>query len=102
VLRVWDAETGRQKLAARTDEGPLLGVAVSGDGLRLVSGSSDGTVRVWDAETVQEKLLLKRAPATCPARSIAFSDDGTRILVAGDGAVHVWEAERASGEGPRQ
>jgi WD40 repeat protein len=99
VLRIWDAETCQEKLACKARVGPLVGVAFGGDGRWLVSGSRDGTVRIWDTETGQEKLLLHRPPSRA-AFSIAVSDDGARVVVGGDATVHVWEAERASGDRP--
>ena len=56
-MRVWDVETGeclKVMELGHTNEGhtnEVRSVAVSGDGKRVVSGSSDHTVRVWDVET---------------------------------------------------
>jgi WD40 repeat protein len=50
TVRVWDAETGVEKLTLKGHTGPVTSVAISGNGKRLISGGDDGTVRVWDAE----------------------------------------------------
>ena len=66
--------------------------AFSPDGTRIVSGSTDKTVRLWDAATGQ--------PIGQPLRghdnwvtTVAFSPDGTRIASAGvDGTIRLWDA----------
>src|SRR5262249_3617386 len=91
VVRIWDAETGQQKLACKAREGPGAGVAFGGHSRWMVSGNKDGMVTVWDDETGQEKLTLTRA-AVRNTFSIAISEDDTRILVGGDGTVNIWDA----------
>jgi WD40 repeat protein/tRNA A-37 threonylcarbamoyl transferase component Bud32 len=49
TVRVWDADTGVEKLTLKGHTGPVTSVAISGDGKRIISGGDDGTVRVWDA-----------------------------------------------------
>jgi len=52
-------------------------VAFSHDGLWLVSGSGDGTVRIWDAETgVVQRTLEGHLDSVS---SVAFSRDGRRL-----------------------
>ena len=47
-MRVWDAQSGECLMLTLEDSGSVLSVALSDDGTRIVSGSSDMTVRVWD------------------------------------------------------
>jgi WD40 repeat protein len=51
TLRVWDVETGRELRTLKGHTDAVNGVAVSGNGTRVVSASWDNTVRVWDVET---------------------------------------------------
>ena len=66
-------------------------VALSADGTRIVSGSSDESVRVWDASTGNELRVLDGH--TKRVNSVAFSVDGTRIVSgSSDESVRVWDA----------
>ncbi|KIM80637.1 hypothetical protein PILCRDRAFT_822370 [Piloderma croceum F 1598] len=71
--------------------GPIMAVAFSGDGTRIVSSSSDESVRVWDASTGVELKELKGH--TNLVNSAGFSSDGTRIVSSSaDNSVRVWDA----------
>ena len=66
-------------------------VAFSPDGRRIVSGSTDNTLKVWDAATGQETLTLKGH--TSWVMSVAFSPDGRRIVSGSDDkTLKVWDA----------
>ena len=69
-------------------------VAFSPDGSRIVSGSTNGTLRVWDVATGEELAELKGHEMY--VTSVAFSPDGSRIVSSGDNTVRVWDA--ATGE----
>jgi WD40 repeat protein/serine/threonine protein kinase len=72
--------------------GNVLGVAFSPDGRRVLSSSSDGTVRLLDAQT--GKLL--RTMNHPRARSVAFAPDGKRAISTGwggDGSLRLWDLE---------
>lgn len=66
-------------------------LAFSADGLRLVSGGTDGTLRVWDAATGAE--LHRVAVPDATAVVVAFSADGSRLAAAfGDRKVRLFDA----------
>ncbi|CAA7260761.1 unnamed protein product [Cyclocybe aegerita] len=65
-------------------------VAFSSDGMRIVSGSQDRSVRVWDASTGAELKVLN---GHCNrVYSVAFSSDGTRVSGSSNNSVRVWDA----------
>jgi WD40 repeat protein len=49
TVRVWDAESGKQKAALDWKIGKVRAVAVAPDGMTAAAGG-DGTVVVWDVE----------------------------------------------------
>ncbi len=77
-VKVWDAETGTEKLALKGHANGVASVGFSPDGKCIVTGSQDLTARVWDAETGTEKLALKGH--TGFVSSVAFSPDGKHIV----------------------
>src|SRR6202042_300073 len=72
---------------------PVNSVAFSHDGKRIVSGSSDQTIRVWDAET-GEAISKPISGHEHFVNSVAFSHDGKRIVSGSwDKTIRVWDAE---------
>ena len=77
-----------QILADHADQ--VRSVAVTPDGTRAVSGSSDGSVRVWDLTAAREQAVL--TGHTDWVRSVAVTADGTRAVSGSDdGSVRVWD-----------
>jgi len=67
-------------------------VAVTPDGLRIVSGSGDNTIVVWDLETGTQIHRFSGHQAS--VNSVAVSPDGRRIVSeSSDHTVAVWDLE---------
>ena len=91
TLVLWTDRGGmvtRQDLAGQSDE--VSSAAFSADGLRIATGSNDGTVRLWNAQTgvpVGEAIRGHTEWVT----SVAFSPDGSSVASGGhDRTVRVW------------
>ena len=71
-------------------------VDFSSDGLRLVSGGWDRTIRIWDMETHRCLRVFEGIPkhSDYEVFAVSFSPDGSQV-VAGhrNGAVTLWNAE---------
>src|SRR6266550_9378058 len=71
----------------------VISVAFSQDSKRIVSGSSDKTIRVWDADT-GEVVVGPLKGHTDRVISVAFSQDSKHIVSgSSDKTIRVWDAE---------
>ena len=74
-----------------TQRGPNRNFDVHPDGKRIISSSSDQTVKVWDPVIGQETLTLKGH--TAGVTSVAISSDGLRVASGSwDQTVRLWDA----------
>ena len=98
-MRLWDASSGECVRKLRWQSGMVRSVALSADGDRIVSGSSDGTVRLWDASSGE--CVRELRGHTDWVRSVALSAEGGRVVSGSDdGTIRVWDA--SSGECVRE
>jgi len=88
---VWDATTGKELLALRGHDNPVISVAFSPDGSRIVTGGYDQTAKVWEAAS--GRLILTLTGHSDWVVSAAFSPDGERIVTGSfDSTARLWEA----------
>jgi WD40 repeat protein len=81
--------TGMNILYGHTSS--VSSVSFSSDGLRVVSGSYDSTVRIWDAASATVQHTMEGH--TIRVTSVAFSSDGSRIVSGSDDeTVRIWDA----------
>lgn len=96
TVRVWNAETGAPIAALHGHINIVMSVAVSAEGDKVVSGSTDNTVRVWDIRNIQ--------PIENPAaaiQSVATNTEGDRIVTGGaDNALMLWDTRTLRPAGP--
>jgi WD40 repeat protein len=96
AVRVWDVGMKQQTWTIQNPRGEVWGVAISGDGKRIVlcggKFSQPGVVAVWDRQTKQQTRTLEGHRDT--VFSVAINGDGKRIASGcRDGTVKVWDAE---------
>jgi WD40 repeat protein len=77
VARVWDLDSGRERLSLRGHDGPVRDVTFSPDGRHLATASEDRTLRTWDTGTGQQ-LLCFWAKGGCT--EVRFHPDGRHLL----------------------
>jgi len=85
-VKVWDVETGLERLTLKGHKGNVNSVAFSPDSKLIVSGGGR-MVRVWDAKTGRVILTLSRVPLIGHANNVTgvvFSPDG-KLIVSGGG-----------------
>ncbi len=89
VLRVWDFESGREKLRLEIRQGAINSVAYSPDGSMIASGGF-GPVRIWETSSGREIARLKHSAVG--SAMISFSPDGRQVAGATwDGSIRIWE-----------
>jgi WD40 repeat protein len=86
IVRTWDVTGGYRVAAQVGHEGEIVHVGFSGDGSRLVTVSTDNTVRVWKASRTVARLGAGGEAA------LAFSLDGSRLALATATRLDVIEA----------
>jgi len=90
-VRVWDANSGREKVCLSGFLHGVQCVAFSPDSQRIASASYNH-VDLWNTES-GEHLVHLRAPRGT-AYCVAFSPDGRRIAAGfGNETIHIWDTE---------
>jgi WD40 repeat protein len=95
TAKVWDAQSGEERLTLTARDNPVYQAILSPDGEQILTASADGTTKVWDAQSGRELRTLSLQGVSL--RFARFSPDGNRIVtVDQNGIVKVSDAR--SGE----
>ncbi|MEO1528123.1 MAG: protein kinase [Planctomycetota bacterium] len=89
TISIWDMKTKERILRIRSPR--VFCIAFSPDDRALATGCSDHNVILWSVES-GKRLQTFKGHSNIP-RSVAFSNDGSRLASAGaDGVVQLWDA----------
>jgi WD40 repeat protein len=92
-VRVWEAASGRliDALPPRAKDSEI---AWSPDGSRLFTFGDDGRAQLWDLRAPKpstSRLVLGPARSPKAAKSVTFSPDGQRVILASGNVVETWQ-----------
>ncbi len=91
TLRIWDIDTGSCEGVLRGHSDIVWRVAISRDYRIVASGAKDNTVRLWD---LRSNECLQELPHPDCVAAVAFSPDGSELLVGCDNArIYVYSVE---------
>ena len=89
--QVWENTSGAKRFTLKGHQSGITSVAISPDGLWILTGGVDQTARVWNASTGEQ--LQKLQGHVGSVNSVDFSPDNRRIVTGGeDGRAVVWDA----------
>lgn len=104
-IMVWDAPPSspstssasfRPRMLMKGHGEPVNAVSLSRDGSRVISGSSDRTVRVWETTRGTSVAILRGHGG--PVNAVAISADGNFIASGGiDRTLRIWDAGTGNG-----
>ncbi|MFI5851808.1 NB-ARC domain-containing protein [Micromonospora chalcea] len=91
TTRIWDANTGAQRIELVGSSGGVLAVAITSDGTWLATVDGGGMVRIWDTTTGTHRIALGGSSADVLA--VAIAPDGTWLATgSSDGTTRIWDA----------
>ncbi|MEQ8785054.1 MAG: c-type cytochrome domain-containing protein [Pirellulaceae bacterium] len=97
AILVRDIATGQLLHQLLGHEKPIVDIAFSADGARIVSGSEDATARVWDLKDARFPEIARFNGHTAAVTAVAFNSNATQILSgSADKSLKLWNVADAA------
>ncbi len=90
-FRVFDARTGKERLARRGHSAYVHSIAWHPDGSRIATCSKDRTIELWDAKTGERQFTVRGHRGY--VKAVQWSPDGRLLASGGMDAVKFWELD---------
>lgn len=100
TVRIWNVADGKLATTLKVQSSWVTAVAFSPDGKLFASSSTDRTAQVWVTDGWKPLTRIPENP-TGPVNSVAFSPDGTMLILAigssddAERAIRVWRTDAA-------
>ncbi len=88
MIRLWDPSNESELMTLAGHEGPVLALALSPDGKRLLSAGDDGTLRLWSLRRGRERATLRGHRGAVVG--VGFIDDAHVVSVGVDRSLRLW------------
>lgn len=90
VVRLWDADTGKEILTINAHQGAVTSLAFDPGGKRFATSGADRKARIWDLESGKQLLEVQH---DIWIAQVTFSPDGKHLATAGwDHVARVWDS----------
>jgi WD40 repeat protein len=95
TVKIWDTADGTLVHTLAGHTGHVIAVAYTHDGMHIVTGAGDTTIRLWDATSNPPNEIHKLRGHLGAISSLAISSDD-KLLVSGsrDKTVKVWDLQK--------
>jgi WD40 repeat protein len=100
VVKLWDADTGEERLSLKMEDAIATAVAFTPDGKTVLATDWRGQLRGWDARDGKPRLSGFVALGAAN-RALLFTPDGKQLITAGgDRKIRFWDVSRLGSDFP--
>ena len=94
TIRIWEAETGRERVVLNGDDEPLNCLEWAPDGRTMAAAGVGRTIHLWDVARRYERVALESVDARI-ITALSFSTDGRSLASAGVGGdvITIWDVD---------